>query len=597
MKRKASEVDTAASHGAATSFRDNAHFAGAALDALPVHVAVLDIQGNILAVNKAWRDFAFGNLGADTKAYQGWNYLRVCDSATGNCSTEAAMVASGIRKVIAKACETFELEYPCHSPEHKRWFYMRTASFEEHGKRHIVVSHENITERKLAQLEIQRSAETDLLTGLANRAVMLSRIDMAAERYTKHPDDLFAVYFLDFDRFKLINDSLGHEAGDDLLKQIALRMTRALDPSVLGRFAPGAQATIARFGGDEFVILLEDLTDTNQVDAIGDHLLASLSEPYVMGTHVVVSTASIGISTPEMGESKAEELIRNADIAMYAAKQQGKACYVRFDKSMHERAAYRLTLESDLHKCIERGELRLVYQPIVAMEDGQVVAFEALLRWQHPTLGLINPADFIPVAEESGTIVPIGYWVMETACRQLKSWQTQFNNDKLRMNVNLSRRQLLQNDLKEKMTQILTGMQLPKGTVVCEVTENAIQVDSNSAHNTLAQMRECGFQIATDDFGTGQSTLGNLHNLPLDNLKIDRSLVENLSNRRDYAAVIDAIVTLAHNLNLSVTAEGVETQSQVASLQAMDCDLAQGYFFSKPLSAQDATTYLEKSKI
>jgi len=313
----------AAAACAATSFQTNATFAGAALDALPAHVAVLDIDGNILAVNKAWCSFASGNDGMDANSYRDWNYLEVCDGATGRCSTEAALAASGIREIIAGQCELFTLEYPCHSPTQQRWFFMRAAAFDDQGQRRIVVSHENITERKLAELAVQRSAETDLLTGLANRAVMLARIAEATKRCAANPQELFAVYFLDFDRFKLINDSLGHDAGDDLLKQIASRLSRAQQPPALRPVAPDAELTIARFGGDEFVILAEHLTDPSQVQAIGDDLLAILSEPYEICNQEVVSTASIGIATPETGGARAEELVRNADIAMYAAKERG----------------------------------------------------------------------------------------------------------------------------------------------------------------------------------------------------------------------------------------------------------------------------------
>lgn len=591
-KRPAPGSRLSASTRATFSFQDNAYFAGAALDALPVHVAVLDLEGNILAFNKAWSEFAFGNASPGTNAYHGWNYLEVCDNAIGHCSDEAAMAASGIRKIIARDCELFTLEYPCHTPTDQSWFYMRAAAFEDHDRRHIVVSHENITERKLAELAVQRAAETDLLTGLANRTVMLSRIAAAAERYAADPEDLFAVYFLDFDRFKLINDSLGHDAGDDLLKQIASRLTQAQQPSALGHVASDTEVAVARFGGDEFVVLVEHFTDSSQVEAVGDYLMTTLSVAYEIGNQDVVSTASIGIATPDTGGSRAEELIRNADIAMYAAKDGGKARYVRFDKSMHDQVANRLALESDLHKCLDRDELFLVYQPIIALESGAVVAFEALVRWQHPRIGLIPPIDFISIAEESGTIVPIGYWIMQTACRQLRAWQHLFKNDKLRMNVNLSRRQLLQNDLPEEMARLTADMKLPRGTVVCEVTENAIQLDFNSARKSLESLREAGFLVVADDFGTGHSSLGNLHNLPLDSLKIDRSLINDLSDRRDYAAVIHAVITLARNLNMSVTAEGVENAAQLAALQALDCDQAQGYFFSKPMPVNDATAFL-----
>lgn len=575
-----------ASDPAEACFRDDTRFAGSALDALPLHVVVLDHDGTIVRVNEAWRAFAQGSGIADS--FTGWNYLTVCDGADGACSDEAHEVARGIRNVLAERSDLFTLEYPCHAPTQQHWFFLRAAPFVEGGERYVVVSHENVTERKLAELALQRSAETDLLTGLVNRRVMNQAIEAAVACRRRREGYLFAVYFLDLDRFKLVNDSIGHDAGDALLIEIADRCRAALDHENLHRLAPEARATIGRFGGDEFVVLIENLDRPAQVAELGEHLLAHLSPAHHLEGHEIVSPASIGIATPHGRETSAADLLRNADTAMYAAKRSGKNRCVRYDEIMREQVVTQLTLESELRNSIERDQLALAYQPLLALDTGRVVAFEALLRWNHPDLGAISPGDFIPIAEETGLIVPIGDWVLDTACRQLAAWRQRLGRDDLAMNVNISRKQIALPDLADRVRACVDRHGIPPERLVCEITENAIQVDPYLARETLHRIRAHGTRIAADDFGTGHSSLASLHSFPLDILKLDRTFIHNLSERRDYGAVVHAVITLAHNLGMAVTAEGIEERQQLVTLQALDCDTAQGFYFSKPLPAEQA---------
>ena len=566
--------------------------AGSALDALPAHVGVIDQNGVILEVNASWARYARANGGHDGEFFRGWNYLRVCESASGECSGEATAAAAGIREVLAGRRDTFTLEYPCHTPDRRQWYFLRAASFLHQEERFAVVSHEDVTQRKLAELAVQAEAETDELTGLANRRAIHEQIERAMRHRADDPAQRLAVYFLDFDRFKLVNDSIGHDAGDELLKQIADRLSSACSGPGFKQLFHDSTASVARFGGDEFVVLVENLPGDPEIDQVATYLSRALQSSYLIDGREVTSTASIGVAIPDEDATTPDELIRNADTAMYAAKRRGNACHVRYTPQMHQASVTRLTIETDLRKSIERTELFLAYQPILSLATGDVVAFEALLRWRHPELGLVSPGEFIPVAEESGSINEIGQWVLDTACRQLHAWHEETGRQDLRMNVNLSRKQLLLTGLPEQIARVLREHKVPPQSLVCEVTENAIQADPDAICQTLGRLRELGCQIATDDFGTGQSSLASLHQLPLDILKIDRSFIANLSNRRDFAAIINAINVLAHNLGMRVTAEGVEIQDQVSALLALECDTAQGFLFSRPVEAEQAAALL-----
>ncbi|TDJ59011.1 MAG: EAL domain-containing protein [Planctomycetota bacterium] len=450
----------------------------------------------------------------------------------------------------------------------------------------------DVTERR----ELRSAALHDKLTRLPNRSLLTERLTEAIERSKSDPLYKFAVLFLDFDRFKIINDSLGHEVGDLLLISIAERLTANLRKrDNTSHFSEGHVA--ARLGGDEFVILLDDIRDTSDATAMADRLQTALSAAHSIRGHDVISTASIGIVTCAGEYDRAQDILRDADTAMYHAKSTGKARHVVFDERMHQEAVQRLELEEDLRRALDRQEFRLAYQPIIDLESGRLTGFEALLRWNHPRRGDVPPGLFIGLTEEIGLIVPLGAWVVREAATQLKKWHDQIPQDPpLEMNINLSRRQLGQDDLIDTLRRIIDETGVNPRSLKLEVTESAIMESPERVTGLLNELKDLGVKLCMDDFGTGYSSLSCLHHFPIDVLKIDRTFILNTDNNREYAAVIHAIITLAHTLKMTVVGEGVESSGQLAQLQALECDAAQGNFFSVPLSATAAEAYLRGPK-
>ncbi len=450
----------------------------------------------------------------------------------------------------------------------------------------------DVTERR----ELRSAALHDKLTRLPNRSLLTERLTEAIERSKSDPLYKFAVLFLDFDRFKIINDSLGHEVGDLLLISIAERLTANLRKrNNTSHFSEGHVA--ARLGGDEFVILLDDIRDTSDATAMADRLQTALSAAHSIRGHDVISTASIGIVTCAGEYDRAQDILRDADTAMYHAKSTGKARHVVFDERMHQEAVQRLELEEDLRRALDRQEFRLAYQPIIDLESGRLTGFEALLRWNHPRRGDVPPGLFIGLTEEIGLIVPLGAWVVREAATQLKKWHDQIPQDPpLEMNINLSRRQLGQDDLIDTLRRIIDETGVNPRSLKLEVTESAIMESPERVTGLLNELKDLGVKLCMDDFGTGYSSLSCLHHFPIDVLKIDRTFILNTDNNREYAAVIHAIITLAHTLKMTVVGEGVESSGQLAQLQALECDAAQGNFFSVPLSATAAEAYLRGPK-
>jgi diguanylate cyclase (GGDEF)-like protein len=441
-------------------------------------------------------------------------------------------------------------------------------------------------------LELRRAALTDKLTGLPNRAHLEEILRRRIAEKSPGDNSFFAVFFIDFDRFKTINDSLGHKVGDELLKAIADRLRSFFNQDNNTEFAT-APCMAARLGGDEFVVLQRSITSIAEASALAEKLLALFNAPYILGEHRIHSTASIGIATSDHEFATADNLLRDADSAMYSAKTTGKDRYALFTPDMFQKAVAKLTLETDLRRAVDDHQLELVYQPVVLLSDASLIGFEALLRWNHPTRGLISPADFIPLAEETGLIVPIGRWVLRQALQQLRKWSDQFPDaEKLTMSVNVSARQFTDPKLSELIVDTFRAVAIAPNRLNLEVTETALMPHPDETRAILANLRTLGVGLHMDDFGTGYSSLNCLHSLPMDVLKIDRSFIQNVSLRRDYAAVINAIVALAHNLSMKVIAEGVETADQAAMLCALECDQAQGYFFAKPLSAAAAESFI-----
>ncbi|HEY9859658.1 MAG TPA: EAL domain-containing protein [Candidatus Obscuribacterales bacterium] len=442
---------------------------------------------------------------------------------------------------------------------------------------------QDVTEQKWAEEQLLHSALHDALTYLPNRALFMDRLAHAIQRAKRSVGHLFAVLLIDLDRFKLINDSLGHLVGDQLLVAIARRLEACLR---LGD-------TVARLGGDEFAVLLEDIQSLSCATQIAERIKHALALPFNLNGYEVFTTASIGIALYTPSYVQPGNLLRDADIALYRAKALGKARYEVFNLSMHAHAVERLQLETDLRRAIDRQEFQLHYQPIVALTTGEIVGVEALVRWHHPQRGLVAPTEFIAVAEETGLIVPLGCWVLQEACQQVANWQAQFPSCRpLTISVNISGRQFSQTDLMTQVSQILQTTELAPGSLKLEITESVLMENAESAIAMLLALKALNVQLYMDDFGTGYSSLSYLHRFPIDTLKIDRSFVTTMDTDSKNSEIVQAIITLAHNLGMQVIAEGVETAVQQTQLSQMRCEYGQGYLFSKPVPAATVTNLL-----
>jgi diguanylate cyclase (GGDEF)-like protein len=432
-----------------------------------------------------------------------------------------------------------------------------------------------MTERKAFEEQLRQQAFYDSLTGLPNRILFRDRLEQALVRTARGKDGV-GLLLLDLDNFKLINDSLGYEVGDKLLMEAAGRL----------RGCVRARDTVARLGGDEFAVMLELLTGDQDALFVAKVIAEQFRRPFTLNGREVVVTASVGITFGDANRESADSLMRNADVAMHRAKSDGKARYVLFEGTMHINTLARLNLENDLRRAITDNELRIHYQPIVSMGSGKITEIEALVRWQHPTRGLISPGDFIPVAEETGLIIPLGKWVLEQACLQLADWHRQFPSDPpLTLSVNLSPRQFQKPFLVADVMQALLEAGLAASCLKLEITESLIMRDVEATIRTLWELKQQGVRIAVDDFGTGYSSLSYLKRLPLDVLKIDRAFIDGIGDDREATAIVKAIIALAQSLGLKVTGEGIETAEQARLLRDWGCDLGQGYHFSRPLDA------------
>ncbi|MBD2039099.1 GGDEF domain-containing response regulator [Microcoleus sp. FACHB-672] len=437
-----------------------------------------------------------------------------------------------------------------------------------------------IIERKLLEDKLLKMAHYDALTSLPNRVLFMERLEQTLNYAKQYSHYQFAVLFLDCDRFKVVNDSLGHLAGDELLVALARRVEGLLSKN----------DTIARLGGDEFAFLLTEVEALNCATQVAGRILKAFSLPFPLKRQEVFINASIGIALGNCSYEQPEHLLRDADTAMYRAKTSGKGQYRVFEPAMHDAAVESLHLETDLRRAVNQQELILHYQPIIALNTGTIVGFEALVRWHHRQRGLIPPGAFIPLAEETGLINPIGTWVLREACRQLHLWnQARLTKYPLTMSVNLSVRQFAQPDLIEQIDQILKETQLDPHTIKLEITESVIMDNAKSAANVLQKLRERHIELSIDDFGTGYSSLSYLHSFPVDNLKIDRAFVRHMDGNPDNLGLVPAIMSIAEAFKMNVIAEGIETGEQLAQLRNLNCSFGQGYLFSKPLAEKQAT--------
>ncbi len=518
------------------------------------------------------------------------------------------------QKCLEAASEARPVTFEEYYPPTDSWFethlypaqegvsvYLRDVSDRKHLERERKEAQRELERQVLertaalekAKAELERANEKllhdafhDELTGLANRALFMDRLGVAIERNKRGGKGGFAVLFLDFDRFKLVNDSLGHTVGDALLVELSKRLRGCVRPG----------DTVARLGGDEFTVLLEDLDSLEGAVRTAERVQKALSAPFVLAGHTLHSSASIGIVSCEIGHSRPEDVLRDADIAMYRAKALGRAGYQIFTREMRARAASLLTLENDLRVALRKGELEVHYQPIVSVETGLPVGFEALTRWTHPTHGFVSPAEFIPIAEEAGLIVELDRWVLREACGQVKRWQDAFPAlPPLSLSVNVSGQGFARADLVERVSDILQDTGFDPRSLKLELTESVLMGSTNA---NFEKLKALGIALHIDDFGTGYSSLSYLQRFPVDMLKIDRSFVQAMAERPESAELVRTITVMAKNLNLKVTAEGIETAEQLAHLKALGCEYGQGYLFAKPLSASAATDFIaEKAEV
>ncbi|RKZ86237.1 MAG: diguanylate phosphodiesterase, partial [Gammaproteobacteria bacterium] len=447
---------------------------------------------------------------------------------------------------------------------------------------HFVAVMEDVTERKADQERIAFMATHDELTELPNRNLLNDRLHQAIAHADRQHSKM-AVLFIDIDQFKFINDSLGHQLGDDLLQVLAKRLVSVLR----------TEDTVARFGGDEFVVLLPEVAEISDVKTLANNLLDQIQKPYVLSGHELMVTGSIGISIYPDDAGDADDLIQLADSAMYLAKEQGRNNSQFYTPAINEKIMRRLTLEKELRKALEQEQFVLFYQPKVDLSSNKITGMEALVRWQHPTLGLVPPMEFIPLAEETGIIIPLGEWIMLTACKQMTLWEKEYP-DLINMSINVSARQFWKNDFIDSIKKTLNQTNVSADKIEFELTESVVMNDIESAIQTMIAIKQLGVSLSIDDFGTGYSSLNYLKRFPLDVLKIDRSFINDLENEHSDSAIVRSIIALAENFGLRVVAEGIEEAYQQQILTDLGCHFGQGYYFSRPVASIEMTKKLAK---
>ena len=480
----------------------------------------------------------------------------------------------------------------------RKWQLARDASLQldemdHHARSATAKLEEQIRLRAEVEEELRHLAYHDPVTGLPNRTYLYDRIEQCIQRSIRSPDFKYAVLFLDLDNFKLINDTMGHDRGDWLLKDVAQRLRNCMRS--LDAIAKVEEDVAARVGGDEFIVLLEGIRDPEDCLRVAQRFIDILNRPFRIDGKELVVCASIGLATSCREYLQAKDVLRDADTAMYRAKSLGKGQYALFDPEMHNAAKRRLEIESRLRDTVNRERMRLFYQPIVDVQTQKLIGFEALFRCDIPGLD-VSPQEIINVAEDSGLIIPIGNWVFRRACRDLRRWQAEYSHAQdLRMNVNISRRELADKGLVESVRKAMADFSIPSHLITVEVTESGIFKDAELALERLRELRDLGVMLYMDDFGTGYSSLACLHSYPLDGVKIDRAFTATMIRDQRYIAVVKAIVTLCRALRMGITVEGIENPEQLELVDSLGCDSAQGYLFAKPMSAEDVMILLERT--
>jgi len=542
-----------------------------------------DLRANLIFFSPRWKamlGYADSSVGADPEEW----FKRIHPE-------DVDQVRAQIAGHLAGVSENFESEHRMrHDDGGYRWMLTRGLAVRDESNRAVRMagSQTDITERKRAEERLSHGALHDALTGLPNRALLFDRLDRAVQRARRHRDGHYAVLHLDLDRFKVVNDSLGYMHGDELLIAMARRLESCLKPG----------DTLARLGGDEFAVLIDDMGSAREANAVAERIHEALEASFQIAGQDVFTTASIGVASGPSNYERADEVLRDADLAMHRAKASGTGRSEVFNAAMHTRAVQLLNLETDLRRAVERGEMTLYFQPIVSLESGRIVGFETLIRWNHTERGLVSPDEFVPLAEETGVIVELGEWVLGEACRQMGDWQSRYVLDPpLVVSVNLSVRQFSQLTLVSDVCQSLAKTGLDPRHLKLEITETALMENSERAATMLAELKRNNIKLCLDDFGTGYSSLSYLHKLPIDTIKIDKSFVSDMVRNKDNLEIVRTITMLAHNLGMDVIAEGVETAEQLAQLRALGCQSAQGYLFSRPLGRADAEELIKSAPV
>lgn len=445
----------------------------------------------------------------------------------------------------------------------------------------VFVFYENISQRKIFEEKLKHQAYHDILTGVPNRLLFSERLDFAIEKQRQSSSYRFSVLLIDLDRFKSVNDSLGHQVGDELLKAVCQRISNCLR----------SNDTLARLGGDEFAILVPEISDANKISQIAARIKKATETSFTIQDHEVYISASMGIVMDTRSYETANHLLRDADLAMYHAKDAGKAQFKYFTPKLRENLLSMVEMEKDLRQAVDGYQLMLFFQPIVRISDLRTIGFEALVRWNHPEKGIVPPNHFIPIAEETGLILPIGDWIIDTACQYLSKWKTAYT-DELSVNINISIKQFLQKQFKKNLIDSIDRHRLSANDIKLEFTESLLMEQTSSAVNKLQRLKDEGLTLSIDDFGTGYSSLSYLQQFPIDQIKIDRSFINSMGRREDSSEIVKSILLLSQSLKLSTVAEGVETEEQFETLKTLCCDYAQGYYFAKPMAPDRVLDFL-----
>tara|TARA_Y100000739_G_scaffold123854_1_gene106580 strand:- start:198 stop:1862 length:1665 start_codon:yes stop_codon:yes gene_type:complete len=498
-------------------------------------------------------------------------------------------VRASIDAYLEGTTSNFEIEYRIrHFSDNYLWMMAKGLAIRTSDGRatRFAGSQTDVSERKSNEEQMIHDALHDTLTSIPNRTLLLDRIRQSLVRRKRYPKTSFAIIFIDLDRFRLVNESLGHIHGDELLQLISARLKETIP---IGD-------TVARLGGDEFSILLQDINSVRDVEVIAKDIQNLFSKPFFLGDREVFASASMGIAHSDNDYKTPEEILRDAELAMYRAKREGKSQSIVFQPQFRQSSLSPIDLDTDLRRALDRDEMELHYQPIISMRDRTISGFEALLRWSHRSRGVISPNEFIPLAEETGLIYDLGQWVLGKACKQIAAWnKSKKKEDQLEISINLSSRQFSDPNLVEGIVENIEKSGFDAEFLKIEITESALMQNAQRSVSMLNQLKDLNIKVCVDDFGTGYSSLSYLHTFPIDTLKIDRSFVHDMSRNFRNMEIIRTIIMLAHNLKLDVIAEGVETGEQDAQLSALGCQFAQGFYFSRPINSSDAALLIQQN--